>query len=74
MKTQDTPIVHRVIHSEVVSLDDARRERDAISEAKFKRFVDARNKSWQPDATVEDGIAAGKAYAEFLHAFTGRRS
>lgn len=74
MKTSGTHLIHSAERQNIVLIADARRSRDEIADAKFARFIAARDKCWQPGATLEDGIAAGKAYAAFLDAYVGRRA
>lgn len=71
MTNRDAPIIHKT--NGIVSLSVARQSRDEAIETKWLRFVEAQNKSKQTLA-VADGIAAGKAYAEFLACFTRRPS
>lgn len=67
----DPEVFHRHVNS-VTSIVDARIRRDETLDVKWQRFLDLRNRCWEPGATVADGIAAGRAYGDFLRACGGR--
>lgn len=54
--------------SKVVNLRVVKQERAVSQEALWQRFVDAQEKS-KATLRIEDGVAAGKAYAAFCQAF-----
>lgn len=58
---------------DLVFLDVANRSKDDRLQALWKRYLDAKSKA---DATgdINDGIAAGKAWAAWVEPFTGRAS
>lgn len=68
MKNLDAPDLHRPV-AEIVSLAEVRDQRTAEA---WRRFVAAQERSKQT-LRLEDGIAAGRAYAEFLRTFAGGR-
>jgi hypothetical protein len=58
--------------SEIVHLAAARTERQQSQDVLWQRFVDAQRIA-QSTLKLEDGIAAGKAYAAFVESFVGKR-
>lgn len=54
----------------VVSIADARRNRDAHVEELFDAYLKAKAKV-DETGRLEDGIAAGKLWRQFLELFTG---
>jgi hypothetical protein len=56
----------------VVPISAARQSRDDAVEAMWERFVAAKELS-QRSMKLADGIAAGKAYAEFVQSFVRGR-
>jgi hypothetical protein len=69
MKALDAPLIHKP----VVTLASARADRQRSIEERWQRFVDAQERSKRTLA-IEDGIAAGKAYADFVEMFVARRA
>ena len=57
----------------VVSLEIVKQKRRLSVEEAWQRFADAKLRSEQT-LSVEDGIAAGKAYREFCELFLRRAS
>ena len=71
MANQDTPFVHRQSPGEVVSLASARQARETNVEKAWERYAAAARRA-QETLSVADGIAAGKAYGEFVRLFVRR--
>lgn len=57
--------------NKVVQLTVIKQQREASQEALWQRFVDLSNRS-KETGKLEDGIAAGKAYAEFCQSFLSK--
>lgn len=57
----------------IVQLHIVKREREASQEALWQRFAEATEKA-KESGKLEDGIAAGKAYAAFCESFLTKRA
>ncbi len=59
--------------TKIVELVSVRKDRETSQEALWQRFVELQARSKETGA-LEDGIAAGKAYAAWCESFVGRRA
>lgn len=59
--------------NKVVQLTVVKQQREASQEALWQRFAEATEKA-KTTGKLEDGIAAGKAYREFLESFLTKRA
>jgi hypothetical protein len=68
MKNPGIRLIHSKSTDNVVPISAARQSRDDAVEAMWGRFIAAKELS-QRTLNLADGIAAGKAYAEFVQSF-----
>ncbi len=59
--------------NKIVQLSVIKGQREASQEALWQRFVDLSEQS-KRTGKLEDGIAAGKAYAAFCESFLSKRA
>ncbi len=54
--------------SKVIQLKVVKQQREVSQEVLWQRFVDAKLKA-ESSLQMQDGIAAGKAFADYCHSF-----
>ncbi len=60
--------------NKIIQLRVVQQQREASQEALWQRFVDAKIRA-ESSLEMQDGIAAGKAFADYCHSFLpGKRA